>query len=75
VLEYLAFCQHQVVEKVSATVLDAASGFHWLHFTKFELQLYSIRHIQQHVGELMERLGANAIEIGWVGSYRANVGS
>ena len=74
VLEYLAFCQHQVVEKVSATVLDAASGFHWLHFTKFELQLYSIRHIQQHVGELMERLGANAMEIDWVGSYRANVG-
>jgi len=70
VLEYLAFCQHQVVEKVSAMVLDAASGFDWLPFTKFELQLYSIRHIQQHVGELMERLGTRASEIDWVGSYR-----
>ena len=45
VLEYLAFCQHQVVENVSAMILDAASGFDWLPFTKFELQLYSIRHI------------------------------
>jgi hypothetical protein len=54
-------------------VLDAASGFDWLPFTKFELQLYSIRHIQQHVGELMERLGERAMEIDWVGSYRANV--
>lgn len=24
--------------------------------TKFELQLYTIRHLQQHTGELMERL-------------------
>lgn len=70
VLEYLAFCQQQVRARVSAMVLDAASGFDWLPFTKFELQLYSIRHIQQHVGELMERLGTRASEIDWVGTYR-----
>lgn len=71
VLEYLAFCQQQVVEQVSTMVLDADSGFDWLRFTKFELQFYSIRHIQQHVGELMERLGPQASEIDWVGSTRA----
>ncbi len=70
VLEYLAFCQHQVVEKASTIILDAPSGFNWLRFTKFELQLYSIRHIQQHVGELMERLGPRASEIDWVGTHR-----
>lgn len=70
VLEYLAFCQHQVAQQVSAMDLDAASGFSWLPFTKFELQLYSLRHIQQHVGELMERLGTQASSINWVGSYR-----
>jgi hypothetical protein len=75
VLEYLAFCQQQVVANVSAMAFDAASGFDWIPFTKFELQLYSIRHIQQHVGELMERLGPAAMEIGWVGSYRAGVDS
>ncbi len=73
VLEYLAFCQQQVADNVSAMVLDAASGFDWLPFTKFELQLYSIRHIQQHAGELMQRLGQRAIDIDWVGRYRANV--
>ena len=68
VLEYLAFCRQQVVERVPATNLDAASGFDWLPFNKFELQIYTIRHIQQHAGELMERLGSRAaVEIDWVG--------
>lgn len=67
VLAYLAFCQQEVVDKVPATVLEAPSGFDWLPFTKFELQLYSIRHIQQHAGELMERLGSHAGAVGWVG--------
>jgi hypothetical protein len=32
------------------------------------LQLNNIRHIQQHAGELCERLGAHGeIEVGWVG--------
>jgi hypothetical protein len=73
VLDYLAFCQQRVREKVSSMDLETASGFYWLKFTKFELQLYSIRHIQQHVGELMERLGPLAGEIDWVGSYRREV--
>jgi hypothetical protein len=68
-LNYLAFCQRQVHEYVPTLVFEAASGFDWLPFTKFELQLYSIRHIQQHVGELMERLGPHASAIDWVGTY------
>jgi hypothetical protein len=69
VLEYLAFCEQQVAEKVTGSNLEADSGFDWLPFRKLELHLYTIRHIQQHVGELMERLGSRAaIEIDWVGS-------
>jgi hypothetical protein len=71
VLDYLAFCQRQAVANVSTLVFEAPSGFDWLPFSKFELQFYSIRHIQQHVGELMERLGPHAGEIDWVGSHRA----
>ena len=68
VLEYLAFCQRQVAERVPQVNLEAASGFDWLPFGKLELQVYTIRHIQQHTGELMERLGARAdVEINWVG--------
>ncbi len=68
VLEYLAFCQRQVAERVPQVNLEAASGFDWLPFSKLELQFYTLRHIQQHTGELMERLGARAdVEISWVG--------
>ncbi|MEZ4615731.1 MAG: hypothetical protein R2867_09500 [Caldilineaceae bacterium] len=33
---------------LAQTDLSAPSGFSWLPFTKFELQIYSIRHLQQH---------------------------
>ena len=68
VLAYLDVCQQQVDEKMRQLELDAESGFSWLPFSKLELELYNIRHIQQHAGELMERLGTRAgIEIDWVG--------
>ena len=42
-------------------------GFYWLPFNKLELQFYNIRHIQQHTGELYERLGTREnIELDWV---------
>ena len=71
VLEYLAYCQHQVEDRVPKLDLDAASGFDWLPMRKLELQIYSMRHLQQHTGELMDRLGSRAgIELDWVGMKR-----
>ena len=32
---------------------------------KFELQLYNIRHIQQHAGELYERLSKYDLKLNW----------
>ena len=67
VLEYLSFVEKQVLDRVPTTDLDAESGFHWLPFNKLELQFYNIRHIQQHAGELYERLGTHEnIELGWI---------
>ena len=69
VLEYLSFVEKQVAERVPETNLEAESGFHWLSFSKLELQFYNIRHIQQHTGELYERLGTHEnIELHWVSS-------
>jgi len=69
VLEYLSFVEKQVTERVPETNLEAESGFHWLPFSKLELQFYNIRHIQQHTGELYERLGTHEnIELHWVSS-------
>ncbi len=67
VLDYLAFCQNQVMERVPCLSWEAESGFRWLPFNKLELQIYNIRHLQQHTGELMERLGTRTgIELDWV---------
>ena len=68
ILEYLALCLEQVGEHVDALDLTAESGFYWLPFDKLQLQIYNIRHIQHHTGELCERLGNSGdIEIDWVG--------
>ncbi|MBI4763898.1 MAG: DinB family protein [Deltaproteobacteria bacterium] len=70
-LEYLAFCRQQVAERIPQLDLEAASGFSWLPFNKLELLLYTLRHLQQHTGELMERIGSRAkVEIDWVVMHR-----
>jgi hypothetical protein len=68
VLAYLAFVQTQVRERVPALELDGPSGFDWLPLGKLELQLYTIRHLQQHNGELYERLGRAGIDLPWIDS-------
>lgn len=69
VLQYLDICRQQVDEKVSAVNFEDRSGFAWLPFGKLELQLYNIRHIQNHAGELSQRLwAATNIEIDWLGT-------
>lgn len=68
ILEYLKFLQGKIDEMVSEIDLHAESGFHWLPFSKLELQFYNIRHLMQHTGELGERLGyAEKIKIDWIG--------
>ncbi|MCL4832382.1 MAG: DinB family protein [Caldilineaceae bacterium] len=70
VLEYLAFCRGEVDRCTAALDLEAASGFHWLPFGKLELQFYSLRHLMMHLGEVADRLGAQAIEVEWRGMKR-----
>jgi len=70
-LEYMAFCGEQVDQQVEVLDLAGESGFSWLPFNKLEVQLYNIRHIMQHTGELSGRLfEQEGIEINWVGMER-----
>ncbi len=72
-LEYVEFCRNQVKEVVPHLDLHAESGFHWLPFSKLELQIYNIRHLMQHTGELLERLWVDAeVEVRWVGMHPVN---
>jgi hypothetical protein len=69
ILEYLAFCQQHVKERVPRLRLEAFEGNRDKAFTTMELQIYSIRHVMQHAGELMERLASRTdAQIDWVGS-------
>jgi hypothetical protein len=73
VLEYLAFVEKQVADRVPVTDLEAGSGFDWYPVGKLEMHFINIRHIQQHAGELYERLGAHEnIELDWTGYIRSN---
>ena len=68
ILEYLRLCLQQVEVQVDSLDPAGESGFYWLPFDKLELQIYNIRHLQQHVGELCERLGARGDAApDWVG--------
>jgi hypothetical protein len=72
ILEYLAFCQQHVIERVPQLRLEELEGHHGdRSLIILELQIYSIHHLMQHTGELMERLGSRAsAEIDWVGSVK-----
>ena len=71
VLEYLELSRNGVDDRVTSLDLDAPSGFPWLPFGKMELQLYNLRHIQHHVGQLADRLRTEkGISIDWVGMSR-----
>lgn len=70
ILEYLDFCREQVQQLVPQQDYNAPSGFEWLPFSKLELQLYNIRHLQHHAGELYDRLGQRAgVDMDWVGMW------
>ena len=69
-LAYLALCRRQVDAITPTLNLEDASGFHWLPINKLELQLYSMRHVMQHTGELYERLAKTTrVELPWVGRH------
>lgn len=72
VLEYVAFCREEGQAKLAEMDFGAPSGFEWLPFNKLERQIYIIRHLQQHTGELGARLSGRAIEIDWIGQAKSN---
>jgi len=56
-LEYLAFIEKRVADRNTAADF-AEPRSQGLRFDRLEVAIASIRHIQQHTGELYERLGS-----------------
>ena len=54
-IEYIEFCHqktHTMIDAETERTLYGASGFHWPPFTRAELHIYNIRHIQHHAAQL-----------------------
>jgi len=66
ILERLALVEQDVAEQISIMDLDGKSGYAWIPTNKLELQFDNIRHIQQHTGELYERLSKYKVKLPWM---------
>jgi hypothetical protein len=56
---YLAFCREKIGRSLAAETADTLagpSGFDWLKFSRAELYLYNLRHVQHHAAQLILRL-------------------
>jgi len=68
ILEFHEFCGAEIDSMVRSLALDAPSGFSWLKFSRLEVHLYSIRHTQHHIGQLVERLRTGEdVGVRWAG--------
>ena len=65
ILEKFAMVERDVTEQIAFMNLNEKTGATGHLANKLELQIYNIRHIQQHTGELYERLSAYDVKLGW----------
>ena len=64
---FLESLLEELPEAVAALPLEADSGFDWYPFSRLELHLNSIRHIQHHAGQIIERVRSHGVTgIEWV---------
>jgi hypothetical protein len=55
--------------RIDAVAFDRQSGFPWLPFSRAELHVYNLRHIQHHAGQLIDRLRNAGLSPGsWIGT-------
>ncbi len=70
-IEYLGVCRRKAAEMIGADTresLEEPSGFHWLPFSRAELHLYNLRHVQHHTGQLSAFLRRVGVQTKWVKS-------
>lgn len=68
VLAYLKWLDGEVESKLAKLDLnDPTSGFSWYKMEKMEFVIMNLRHLQQHVGQLCDRLLERGIDVKWEG--------
>ncbi|VTQ02366.1 DinB family protein [Sphingobacterium daejeonense] len=61
-LEFISEIEENLERQVKELPLDSPSGFEWYPYTRFELHLNTIRHIQHHTAQIIERLKEKGIK-------------
>jgi len=68
VLEYIEYVDGMVDRQIDALDLESQeSGFSWYTMPKLDHVMVNIRHVQEHAGQLGERLLQAGADISWVG--------
>lgn len=61
-LSFIDSIENGLRQAIEALPLDESSGFEWYPFSRLELHINSIRHIQHHTAQLIERLKIKGIK-------------
>jgi hypothetical protein len=71
ILNYLALCRQKAVDAVAAEnskSLQRPCGFRRRLFSRGELHIYNLRHVQHHAGQLSAYLRRLGVDSRWIGS-------
>ncbi len=61
VLSFIAILEKELSVTVSSLPLSEDSGFEWYPYSRLELHINNIRHLQHHTAQLIERMKAKGI--------------
>ena len=76
-LAYVQICRQKLLESIAAETSESfqgPSGFAYREFTRGELYIYNLRHVQHHIGQLSAFLRrvdpalSHSPELDWIGS-------
>lgn len=60
-LSYIDYIESNLQKNIEALPFDGSSGFEWYPYSRLELHINNIRHIQHHAAQIIERLKANGV--------------
>ncbi|HLW20852.1 MAG TPA: DinB family protein [Cyclobacteriaceae bacterium] len=60
-LSFISQLEDELISAINGLPLEDPSGFEWYPYSRLELHINSIRHIQHHTAQIIERLKAKGI--------------
>lgn len=60
-ISFIDEVENNLQKNIDALALEESSGFEWYPYSRLELHINNIRHIQHHTAQIIERLKAKGI--------------